>query len=153
MIATTCDVSQQIHEIQQSVERLQGAELEIIGTASPGDTVRQGDLLLVCLAELPAGRPAETRQLAPGTTQGSRHVAEGLCRVSHSANPAQIVAAINRLVRGAVVLAPLVGPVVECYGVTTITHPEHGHKQLPAETVWAVVYQRQYAEEVRRVVD
>lgn len=70
-----------------------------------------------------------------------------------AAEPAWLAQEINRLVKGADVPPELVGPAVTCRGETTITHPEHGNRTLPAGTVWATVYQRQFAEEVRRVED
>ena len=118
---------------------MDAATTERIGSPSLGDVVRQGDLYLVCVESLPDGRPWKGRQLAPGTTQGSRHVAEGECRI----------------VDGNDTDAPreLLGPSFECLGDVEVSHPEHGNKILPEGTCWSVVHQRTWADEVRRVQD
>jgi hypothetical protein len=148
----TASVSRQIAAIKKSAEKMEAAKPAAVGTASVGDVVRQGDLYLVCLESLPPGTKTR-RQLAPGETQGSRHVAEGDCEVYQPREPAAVSRLVGVACRGADVPAELVGPIVECHGDTTITHPEHGHRILPGGTVWAVVYQRAYAEEIRRVQD
>lgn len=140
-------VAQQISHIRRSAENIDAAETEAIGTASVGDVVRQGDLYLVCLEELPDGKPIDGRQLAPGTTQGSRHVLAGECRIV-TADQAEVADRIGHDVQ-----PELVGPVFRCDAECTVTHPEHGDKVLPQGTAWAVVYQRAYADEVRRVQD
>lgn len=145
-------VGRQIAAIKKSAEKMDAAKTERIATASIGDVVRQGDIYLICLESVPAGQDVKSRQLAPGSTQGSRHVAVGNCRIVN-ANRATVANTINRLVKDAAVPEQLVGPVIECRGETTITHPEHGHRILPAGSVWASVYQRAHAEEVRRVQD
>lgn len=146
-------VAQQIAAIRRSAEHCDKSQTETIGTASLGDVVRQGDLYLVCVNRVPVGDRAKTPQLAPGDTQGSRHIATGDCTVYAVDDRAAVAAAINRVVQHATVPVELIGPLVHCTGPTTITHPEHGHKVLPAQSTWAVVYQRQFAEEVRRVQD
>lgn len=145
-------VSEQIAAIAKSAESMDAAKPARIGSPSVGDVVRQGDLYLVCLETLPPGTKSQ-RQLAPGNSQGSRHVAEGECVVYSPREPQAVAMIIGRAVNGADVPVELVGPMVECVGETTITHPEHGHRILPAGTAWAVVYQRAFAEEVRRALD
>ncbi len=107
---------------------------------------------MVCLDSPPVGKPIKDRQLAPGTTQGSRHVAEGDCELL-DVNRMDMAVTVNRLVRGGAVPFQLIGPAVRCIGDVTVTHPEHGHRTLPAGGDWAVVFQRDHAEEVRRVRD
>lgn len=138
-------IAQQIASVRRSAEKMQAAGMEVIGTASIGDVVRQGDLYLVCIADCPAGTPAP-RQLAPGTTQGSRHVAQGNCDVLEIHDKAGVAKQLN-------VPQELLGPAVRVRDEATITHPEHGDKALPRETIWVCVYQRAYADEVRRVQD
>jgi hypothetical protein len=145
-------IQHEIAAVKKSAAKREKSVAEVIGTASVGDVVRQGDLYLACLARVPVGDRAKTNQLAPGETQGQQHVAIGEC-VVYQADAGEVAAAINRAVNGASVPSELIGPVIHCIGSTTITHPEHGWKVLPAESVWAVVYQRQFAEEIRRVQD
>lgn len=150
---TTASVQRDIAAIKKSAENMDAANPASVGTASVGDVVRQGDLYLVCLESLPPDGKRAPRQLAPGDTQGSRHVAVGDCAVYQPASPAAVVQLIDSSCRGATVPVELIGPLVECIGETRIEHPEHGHRILPSGSVWAVVYQRAYAEEVRRVQD
>lgn len=144
-------IAHEIAAVKRSASKREKALVETIGTASIGDVVRQGDLYLVCVEIDRPGMPAKTNQLAPGETQGSRHIATGECVVYQ---PDDLYAEIvNRSVKGVDIPRELVGPVIQCVGQTTITHPEHGHKVLPADSTWAVVYQRAYADEIRRVQD
>jgi hypothetical protein len=131
-----------IKKIKTSAEKSEmfGGKVERIGSPSIGDVVRQGDLYLVCV-ENASGTRTSNRQLAPGDTQGSRHVLAGDCEVFIDC---QSVANVPR---------ELLGPAFRCSGDVTVEHPEHGHKILPAGTCWAVVYQRAFAEEIRRAQD
>lgn len=113
---------------------------ELIGAICvPGYYVRQGDVTLTCVKAIPSDhKPGGERQLAPGTTQGSRHVAEGDAEMfSRPTNH------------------PLEGPLMKVGdGGVTITHPEHRHYILPAGTCWGVTYHRDLAsEELARVMD
>lgn len=146
-------VAKQIEEVSKSAESMDAAKLEKIGTASLGDVVRQGDLYLVCLGDMPEGAESKERQLAPGSTQGSRHIAKGRCRILVPKDRSSVAELIARVVRGAAIPDELVGPVIRCVGDVTIEHPEHGHKCLPKGSMWAVVYQRALAKEIRRVQD
>lgn len=111
------------------------------GTLAPYDCHRQGDVYILTLSSLPRGLSAiATRaQLAPGETQGSRHciAAAHLGRVKMYQRNAT---------------NPLEGPVIDASDEVEITHPEHGHVILP-KGVYGIYYQRQMAEELRRVAD
>lgn len=142
-------VEDAVRSVKESAESMHAARTERIGSPSLGDVVRQGDIYLVCVDSLPNGKPSSDRQLAPGNTQGSRHVLLGDCKivtgVDVSAYPStQAVSKIH---------PALIGPAFECIGNVTLTHPEHGDKILPEITVWQVIYQQVHAEEVRRVRD
>ena len=52
-----------------------------VRTCSVGDEIRQGDVYLYPVEE-PAkpGAKVDRRQLAPGSTPGSRHIVEARCR-------------------------------------------------------------------------
>ena len=105
-----------------------------------GDSVRQGDVYLTRISRLPRGAvevKQPDRQLAPGTTQGSRHCLRSLdgVRVYHFAQP-----------------GPLDGPVIEAESDWAVEHPEHGDYVLPPGT-YAVTYQRAFADELKRVQD
>ena len=148
----TVKIEKDIEQIRQSAEAMDAAKPERIGSPSIGDCIRQGDVFLVCLPALLDGRPAQSTQLAPGDSQGSRHIMTGECVVVEVADKNKLREAIKKAT-GAAVPVELIGPMVQCKGESTLTHPQHGHKILPEGTTWAVTYQRAYGEEVRRVLD
>ncbi|MAH49390.1 hypothetical protein CMI37_26435 [Candidatus Pacearchaeota archaeon] len=123
-------------QVKSSAEAIQSdSEQQFPEAATPGDYWRQGDLYITLLDELPSGlTETNERQLAPGTTQGSRHIVEGGATVYDQDSDA------------------LTGPVVEVTGRAVITHPEHGNVALPTGS-YAITYQRAFADELRRVAD
>lgn len=109
-------------------------------TMAPGDFHRQGDVYFVALAGVPADCvPTEARaQLVQGATQGARHCL--------------------RTTRGVEFFerknaTALDGPVLRSALPMTVDHPEHGTATFPPGATIGVHYQRQYAEEMRRVAD
>ena len=101
--------------------------------------VQQGDVYFTRFKQVPfdAKRLLNTDgQLVPGQTQGSRHCV----------NPAEVRLWVLRQPTA------LQGPVIEAPGAFTVTHPEHGHITFPGG-VYAVTYQRQFADVIRRVAD
>lgn len=107
-----------------------------------GQYTPQGDVNFLVLDKLPteaiASKPEQ--QLAPGTTRGSRHCIADRCMTTtefyrhRKANPLQ----------GAILVAK---------SELEIEHPEHANLVFPAGTILAVGFQRQYAEELKRVAD
>jgi hypothetical protein len=127
---------QVFNEITASVEAIKNDDCQQFPeAANVGDYWRQGDIYIVKLEDsfTKAGKPTNERQLAPGNTQGSRHIVEGEAKVFERDGDA------------------LTGPVVVSRGCT-VTHPEHGDVKLPAG-VYGITYQRAYAEELKRVLD
>jgi hypothetical protein len=56
-------------------ERICNDESKLLASFEVGDVSHQGDIIIVRIASLPrSARPRSNRQLAEGTTQGSRHV-------------------------------------------------------------------------------
>jgi hypothetical protein len=111
----------------------------LAGVAEGAIFAQQGDLYFARVTALPAGVhpwPFAHGQLAPGTTQGSRHMVD-LAQVRLWLLPAP---------------TPLQGPLIEAPTGCVITHPEHGAHIYPAG-IYAVTFQRAYATEVRRIVD
>lgn len=108
--------------------------------AEVGAVLRHGDLYFTKMAAVPAGAKLIEKpdpQLAPGTTQGSRHILDSLhgVKVYAVANP-----------------TPLDGPVLDVATERTVGHPEH--KPIVLEPgVYACTHQRAYAQELRRVAD
>lgn len=110
-----------------------------------GDVIRQGDVYLVMVpSDWPKGEPRGERQVAVGTTTGSRHVAEG--PAVRLFEPKDRSATIRRLAKlghkSSVALREYqIGPVVESPEPWALTHPEHAHVACPAGS-WQVTYQR-----------
>ena len=104
-----------------------------------GDLHWQGDVGVLCICQLP-GKLVDDwphgRQVAPGNTQGSRHVAEGDVKLLTWAEG-----------------GPLVGPVIRAKDRWTLAHPEHGHVEFPGQRDYVILYQRAYADELRRKMD
>lgn len=110
--------------------------------ASVGDCVRQGDVYITLLGGLPAGCELQTkwsRQLAPGTSHGSRHVLDSRKGVE-----------CYHLPRA----SEFDGPVLLLAEEREVTHPEHGHWILPPGC-YGITYQRTQdaLDEQRRVLD
>ncbi len=111
-------------------------------TMAAGDYHRQGDIYVSMINQPDRAVLKEIGvrlQLAPGTTQGSRHCIS------------------NATLRGVRMYekegaTALDGPVLECFSPLTIDHPEHGSLTVPPGW-FQITYQRQYAEELRRVQD
>lgn len=136
----TLTAERSLEQIASHAEAIKNDEHQTAGEMSPGDTWAQGDIGIVRLEQLPEGCQAvesPSLQLAPGTTQGSRHCLESLAglTVYALANP-----------------GPLEGPVIDAPHGMRVNHPEHGDVSF-GPGVYGVVYQRQYAEELRRVQD
>lgn len=125
-------------------------------TFESGDVAHQGDLIVVAIKSLPrSAKPRKNRQLADGSTQGSRHVLE---RGDVYDCDAQEAAKLIREANGCQVAVAYIGPVFQSPANPTendLTHPEHGHQGFPAGAVCAVVFQRSLDQEEReqRVVD
>lgn len=127
-------------ELHTHAECIKNDEHQTVATMSVGDSWAQGDIALVMLSEVPKGCVREKvadLQLAPGTTQGSRHCLESLDGITVWRHQSP---------------TPLDGPILDAPNGLRVNHPEHGDISLPAG-VYAVVYQRQFAEELRRVQD
>lgn len=112
------------------------------GTLAKDDYHRQGDVYFVRAGDSVPKRAKAIkpmRQLAPGETQGSRHIIReaDMGHLKFYARPEA---------------TPLDGPIIVASKPFTVDHPEHGSVTLPAGT-YSCHYQRQYAEELRRVAD
>lgn len=113
------------------------ADERFVRTAQVGDPIRQGDIYIQRVADdYPRGTQVG-QQLAPGTSKGSRHVAEG-CKV---------FACTAEALRD----EPLHGPVIVAEQRFTVRHPEHADVSLPSGT-YRVGYQID-PRTMRRVAD
>jgi hypothetical protein len=97
--------------------------------AEAGDSVRQGDVYITLLAGVPTGYKRQTKwdlQLAPGSTQGSRHILDASKGVTCYRHPEA---------------TEFDGPVLVLRTTRELTHPEHGNWVLPPGT-YGISYQR-----------
>ena len=99
--------------------------------------VRQGDVLIVSVAEIPEGVQSTDRVLAHGEVTGHAHVIDGEAEVVRRERPtSEIVDAWLRL-----------------RSAGTLTHQEHGAITIPPGE-YEVRRQREYTPgEIRRVAD
>lgn len=125
-------------------------ELRIARRLEIGGVLHQGDVYLHRVADdHPRGKLLGTRQVAVGTTIGSRHVMEG--------SGVEVFEG-KKLPPSVKVMAwcreqDLLGPVVVVTQEATLTHPEHAHHRPPtASGTYQVTYQADFATR-RRVMD
>jgi hypothetical protein len=137
--------------VRAAAEQIKNDEHAVIEAIEPGDVIRQGDIYLVALAKPLEGKPYGSRQLAPGTTQGSRHIVDGKCRVIEP-DRTTATKALNHLIPTTTGVEQFLGPVILADEPITITHPEHGDRTLPKGS-YLVVYQRAFADTLRRTMD
>lgn len=107
-----------------------------------GDYHRQGDVYVQRITPPYRNKIKEITvriQVAPGSTQGSRHCITG-ATLRHL-----------RMYKKTTATA-LDGPIIEAFNPVEIGHPEHGHVTIPPGW-YAITFQRAYAEELRRVQD
>ena len=135
------EAEQLLIKIKETANRFKSdAPKRISDAASAGDAFRQGDVLVCCLKELPPDCSLVKNpdaQIAPGTTQGSRHVLSSLEHV--------VIYLRNKA-------NALQGPILDVEEETTLTHPQHGNV-IMGTGVYEIRYQRQMADELRRVAD
>jgi len=115
-----------------------------------GDCYPQGDLYFVRLAKMPkSAKPRANRQLADGTTQGSRHVCEiGDVYDCDRSELSEEIKAAN----GAEVDQKYLGIVFSTKdGRASVTHPEHGDHDYRMDGCFAVVVQRNLTADQREV--
>lgn len=105
---------------------------------------RQGDVYFTRVVDAhPRGKELGTRQVAVGTTVGSRHVVEGAVKVFEGRALPKGFTAPSWTTQ-----AELLGPVVVADEPFALTHPEHAHHRLPAGT-YQVTYQADYSTRQR----
>ena len=114
-----------------------------------GSVSHQGDLILVRIEAMPkSAKPRMDRQLAVGSTQGSRHILD--VGVPYDCDAAEVAAAIKAVCPKAEIGQQYIGPVFSTdKGKADLLHPEHGNLHWRGCMVIAVVYQRSLDSEER----
>lgn len=139
----TTEMLNDVQNVTDVAERIKSDALQHFPeAASVGDFARQGDIYITLLDGVPKDAIREKNhvsQLAPGTTQGSRHCLSSLRNVT-----------VYRLKNP----TPYDGVILEVAKPVTITHPEHGDIRLPAGC-YGISFQRTEDSEgrIRRVQD
>ena len=107
--------------IEAAIKQIHGAakylpEVRVITAMKIGEVARQGDIYIERIPAIAAkGNPVKSRQLAPGTTKGSRHIVDESPSVTLWESKPRLD---NKE-------AFQVGPAIEAKGDFSITHPEH----------------------------
>jgi hypothetical protein len=119
-------------------------------TFEPGDVAYQGDIIIVAIRSLPkSAKPRINRQLADGSTQGSRHI---LTHGDVFDADTQEVSDLIEQATGVKIGVQYIGPVFVSQANPTcgdLSHPEHGSQGFPPGAICAVVYQRSLDAEQR----
>lgn len=128
-------------EIERTAREKAVSEIRMVEKIEIGQAVRQGDIYVHRVAPgHQRGPKLESRQLAVGDSQGSRHVAE---------LPADVYAGIE--LPESCAPGTFLGPVIVSLGRFKIVHPEHAHFSLP-DGVYQVTHQSD-ARTKERVID
>lgn len=134
-------------EVQRVIDHVFDPSIRETGNLEVGQVIHQGDVYLhVVPNDWPRGKQRGSRQVAIGTSVGSRHVVEGDVTVWEGVKlpgwvkPPEFVNAEE-----------LLGPVVVCDGPLYLTHPEHPHHKSDGKT-FQVTYQADFTTQ-RRVAD
>lgn len=106
-----------------------------------GTVAHQGDVILVRIAALPkSAKPRQSRQIAEGNTQGSRHVV--ITGEVFDCDLSEVSKAVKSATK-CDVDPKYIGPVFKTVeGCADLDHPEHGNHQYRGEMVMACVFQR-----------
>jgi hypothetical protein len=143
---STTEVAEAVRAVETSAA---DPEVRVVRRIEVGQVVQQGDVYLHCvLADHPRGKQIGTGcvQIALGTGNGARHVAEGAVRVyAGTTLPPGVSAPAN------MAASEICGPMVVADEPWTLVHPEHPHHRLPAGS-YQTTYQYD-SQTMRRVQD
>ncbi len=140
---------QKDHQMNNTIETIQKIqasarsmpEVRVISQMEIGQVVRQGDIYIERVAAIEGkGKAVKSRQLAPGTTKGSRHiVAESEAVTLWESKPS---------LKGKAAFQ--IGAAIQAKGPVTITHPEHAWIKLDCGNAdYQVFFQADYARKAR----
>lgn len=106
-----------------------------------GTVAHQGDVILVRISALPkSAKTRESRQIAEGNTQGSRHVV--MTGDVFDCDLSEVAKAIKSETK-CDVNTRYIGPVFKTVdGCADLDHPEHGNHQYRGDMVMVCVFQR-----------
>ena len=140
----------------QTTSKSNKADDRMVKSLKPGQWVRQGDVYLMCVDESwPHGKEVKGRQLVPGNSKGSRHIAgEGITIYEGQKAPEGMA---DRFASGfgdagKRLSSVVLGPLLHVTKRSSVTHPEHGDYSLPGGCYVQVTYQAD-AKSLRSVQD
>lgn len=126
----------EISEIRDFAVNQAVKDTRVVDNILVGQHVRQGDIYVERVASLSgSGTVTEDRKLAPGTTQGARHLVVG-----------DVVIYANAGTK--IVDKKLYGPEIDAKSAVRIAHPEHADIELPAG-IYQCYYQQDPATQQR----
>src|SRR3990167_1005075 len=137
MKKTTLEV---VEAIQKSARHL--PEVRVIAKMEIGEGVRQGDIYIERVKKIQGkGKALKSRQLAPGTSKGSRHIVDESSKVKlWESKPTLNGKAWFQ-----------VGPAIETDGDFYVSHPEHAFVKfvVKATRFFQVWFQADFARKER----
>lgn len=145
-------MSEKVCEAQEAVRQVAEApsdmEVRTVRRIEMGHGIQQGDVYAIRVPDTWAhGAERGTRQVALGSTVGSRHIAEGEgVKVYEGKELPEGVTPPD-----GIPTSVLLGPVVKAEGPWLLSHPEHAHHALPPGC-YQITYQLDYTTQ-RRVQD
>lgn len=107
-------------EIQGFAQNFAIKDTRTVHAINVGQFVRQGDVYIERIPKLSGWNQTENRQLAPGTSQGSRHMVVGEVDVFECPNTSGVTS------------GRLAGPQLDARAPFRVGHPEHADMELPA---------------------
>lgn len=131
--------------IQQTIEQIKKSSLSplketrVVDAIEVGQFVRQGDVYVIRIESVPPDlNRTSARQLAPGSTQGSRHTVSDAVTVFER-NMDRINSEFG---------LAFAGPIIESADRFTVMHPEHADISLPGGC-YEIRYQSDFASQQR----
>lgn len=101
--------------------------------------VRQGDIYLVAIKKVTGTVEIKDRQLAPGTTKGSRHMVSDAVKLYAGFDPSPFTGEVPEY---------CIGPQILATNDFCVLHPEHANCVLPPGA-YQVTYQADFARQNR----
>lgn len=118
----TVEKGKELVAVEEGAEQNK-SEVRLIESIDVGKAIRQGDIYIHRVpSEHAHGKIRQSRQLAIGTTKGSRHILEGAAQIFEGSKAPDWAK------------QALLGPFVEALERCIVTHPEHAHISIPAGT-------------------
>lgn len=145
MVKSSTAVKTKVAKVEAShVECIINDESKLHECFEVGDCSAQGDFMLFRLPSLPkSAKPRQSRQLAEGTSMGSRHIVER--GDIYDCDPEEVCKMITSVRPKIKVDSRYIGPVFVCPDEPTaddLSHPDHGNQGFPGKSIICSISQR-----------